>query len=146
MRRNPTEPERRIWMELRNRRFLGFKFRRQVVMGLRIVDFFCPAKGLVIEIDGDTHEVERDLASDARLRCDLGFEVVRFTNPEVMQNLDGVLIALKIALERQPERWLKRREHHPPTPSSKEEGEKTERRFKAPSSLEEGVGGGGGPR
>ena len=146
MRRNPTEPERRLWMELRDSRFFGFKFRRQVVMGWRIVDFFCPAKGLAIEIDGDTHEAERDLARDARVKCDFGFEVVRFTNLDVMQNLDGVLIALKIALERRPERWLKRREHHPPTPSSEEEWEKKEHRFKAPSSSEEGVGGGGGPR
>jgi very-short-patch-repair endonuclease len=146
MRRNPAEPERRMWMELRDSRFFGFKFRRQVVMGWRIVDFFCPAKGLVVEIDGDTHEVERDLASDVRLRRGSGFDVVRFTNPDVMQNLDGVLIALKIALERRPERWLKRREHHPPTPSSVEEGETMERRFKAPTSSEEGVGGGGGPR
>ena len=109
MRRNPTEPERRLWMELRASRFHAHKFRRQVVLGRRIVDFFCPAKGLVIEIDGDTHEAERDRVRDARLRQDFGFEVVRFANPEVMKNLDGVLIALQIALERRPERWLKRR-------------------------------------
>ena len=123
MRQNPTEPERRMWMELRDSRFFEFKFRRQVVMGRRIVDFFCPAKGLVVEIDGDTHDAARDLAKDARLTQQFGFEVVRFTNPEVMENLDGVLTALKITLERRPERWLNRREHHPPTPSSEEEGE-----------------------
>jgi hypothetical protein len=41
----------------------------------------------------------------------------------VMRNLDGVLVALRVALEAQPERWLKSGRHHPPTPSSEEEGE-----------------------
>ncbi|MGB7654956.1 MAG: endonuclease domain-containing protein, partial [Novosphingobium sp.] len=123
MRKNATEPERRMWTQLRDSRFYGFKFRRQVQIGWRIVDFFCPAKGLVIEIDGDTHDAERDLLSDFRLERETGFRVVRFANPDVMENLDGVLTALKIALEQQPDRWLNRGEHHPPAPSSEEEGE-----------------------
>jgi hypothetical protein len=57
-----------------------------------------------------------------------------------MTNSDGVLTALKVALDSQPERWSDRGQHHPPTPSSEEEGEETP---KAPSSSEEGVGGGG---
>ena len=44
MRRNPTEPERRLWMELRDSRFYDYKFRRQVVIGSRIVDFFAPRR------------------------------------------------------------------------------------------------------
>jgi very-short-patch-repair endonuclease len=123
MRRNMPEPERRIWMELRDSRFRGFKFRRQAVIGHRIVDFFCPAKGLVIEIDGDTHDSNSDIARDRQMQRDYGYAVVRFSNDEVMRNLDGVLAALEMALERQPDRWLKRCDHHPPTPSSEEEGE-----------------------
>ena len=123
MRKNPTEPERRLWMELRDSRFYGFKFRRQVAIGWRIVDFFCPAKGLVIEIDGDTHDVARDQQRDVMLERETGFRVVRFINPEVMENLDGVLTALKIALEQRPDRWLNRSEHHPPALSSEEKGE-----------------------
>ena len=123
MRRNPTEPERRIWMELRNSRFYGFKFRRQVVIGNRIVDFFCPAKGLAVEVDGHTHEFARDRALDARLERKTGFEVIRFTNSDVIENISGVLQALKITLERRADRWLRVGLHHPPTPSSKEEGE-----------------------
>ena len=123
MRSNLTEPERRLWMELRSSRFHGFKFRRQTLIGERIVDFFCPAKSLAIEIDGDTHDPGRDQWRDAELRRRTGFGVLRFTNEEVMRNLDGVLAALKIALDRQPNRWLNPARHHPPTPSSEEEGE-----------------------
>ncbi|QLC23473.1 endonuclease domain-containing protein [Parasphingopyxis sp. CP4] len=120
MRREPTEPERRLWMELRGSRLLGHKFRRQAVMGNRIVDFFCPTKGLAVEIDGDTHDADRDAARDERLTRETGFRVVRFTNADVMRNMEGVLIALKAALHGQEDRWTG--EHHPLTPSSKEEG------------------------
>ena len=139
MRANPTEPERRLWMALRDSRLTGFKFRRQVIMGWRIVDFFCPAKALVIEIDGETHDRERDDKRDAALIAATGFRVLRFTNLEIMRECDGVLALIALALETAPDRWAGR--HHPPTPSSEEEGEPVER--EAPSSSEEGVGGGG---
>lgn len=118
MRNNPTEPERRLWMQLRTRHFFGHKFRRQVVVGFRIVDLFCPAKGLVVELDGDTHDLEADLRRDGRTMREYGFRCVRFTNGEVMTNIDGVLTALMLALDGQEDRWPNRREHHPPTPSS----------------------------
>jgi very-short-patch-repair endonuclease len=140
MRNNPTEPEKRLWQALRARQCFGHKFRRQDVIAFRIVDFFCPAKGLAVEIDGNTHDPEMDLRRDRRMLREFGFRVVRFANDEVMRNCDGVLMALKIALDEQAERWLDRGQHHPPTPSSEEAGEETP---KAPSSSEEGVGGGG---
>jgi len=143
MRNNPTEPERRLWSALRSKQLFGHKFCRQEVIDFRIVDFFCPVKGLAVELDGETHAREIDLARDARMYRQFGFRVVRFTNEEVMRNLDGVLAALEIALDAQPDRWPGRRLHHPPTPSSEEEGEKGAQR-KASSSLEEGVGGDGG--
>ena len=124
MRRNPTEPERRLWMELRSSRFYGFKFRRQVQVGWRILDFFCPAKGLGTEVDGDTHDFARDRARDIKLEQETGFTVIRFTNSDVIKNMDGVLQALKIALECRPDRWPNAGRHHPPAPSSEEEGEK----------------------
>lgn len=123
MRNAPTEPEKRLWYALRDRRFQGHKFRRQATIGARIVDLFCPAKGLAIEIDGDTHDRERDLQRDARLHAETGFVVLRFTNEDVMRNLDGVLTALEVALARQPDRWPAASVHHPPAPSSEEEGE-----------------------
>ena len=140
MRNNPTEPEKRLWMALRASRLAGFKFRRQDVIGQRIVDMFCPARGLVIEVDGDTHDAAADAARDARMMREFGFVTVRFSNAEIMENLDGCLLRLSEVLHDTPARWAERKGHHPPTPSSEEEGEKVE---VAPSSSEEGVGGGG---
>ncbi len=122
MRNNPTEPEKRLWMALRNSSVAGLKFRRQDVIGSRIVDFFCPSRSLVIEVDGDTHDAEVDAAKDAQMLREFGFVTVRFTNADVMRNLDGCLARLETVLDRMPERWAGSR-HHPPTPSSEEEGE-----------------------
>jgi very-short-patch-repair endonuclease len=80
MRKNPTEPEKRLWMVLRGSRLAGYKFRRQAVIGWRIVDFFCPEKGLVIEIDGGTHDRDVDLRRDFELERNTGF-VVGFAEP-----------------------------------------------------------------
>ena len=65
-----------------------------------IVDFCCPACRLIVEIDGDTHDgaVERDAARTARLER-RGYRVVRFTNRDVHENLDGVLDAILSAVQ-----------------------------------------------
>lgn len=123
MRARPTEPERLLWMQLRASRFLGHKFRRQTAIENRIADFFCPAKGLVIEIDGDTRDCEFDRRKDTRLQNRTGFRVLRFTNHEVVHEMESVLERLKAELERQPDRWPGDGLHHPPAPSSEEEGE-----------------------
>ena len=122
MRRDMPEPERHLWKELRGSRLSGFKFRRQVVIGRRIVDFFCPAKGLVIEVDGDTHDPVTDADRDAAMLRDHGFATVRFTNHQVIRNLDGVLEKLKNVLDETADRWPSGPNHHPQTPSSEEEG------------------------
>ena len=59
MRREPTEPKQRLWMALRDSRLAGYKFRRQAVIGSRIADFFCPAKGVIVELDGETKIPDR---------------------------------------------------------------------------------------
>nr|WP_247711798.1 DUF559 domain-containing protein [Qipengyuania qiaonensis] len=122
MRREMPEPELRLWMELRHSRFNGLKFRRQVVIGKRIVDFFCPAKGLIVEIDGDTHDWEADKYRDDTMLRNHGFTTVRFNNEQVMRNLHGVLERLKSVLDETADRWPNGRKHHPQTPSSEEEG------------------------
>jgi release factor-specific protein-(glutamine-N5) methyltransferase len=105
MRREPTEPERRLWMALRGSRLQGYKFRRQAIIENRIADFFCPAKGLIVEIDGQTHDREADLRRDFLLERETGFRTVRFTNEDVMRNMEGVLVALADLLARMPDRW-----------------------------------------
>jgi very-short-patch-repair endonuclease len=92
MRREPAPAEQILWACLRNRRLNGFKFRRQHAVGGYITDFFCAECELIVELDGDSHEDRR--AHDEK-RTELlkqrGFEVVRFPNTEVFDNLDGVL-------------------------------------------------------
>ena len=123
MRRAPTEPERRLWQALRAGQ-TGLKFRRQAAVEQRILDFLCPAKGLAIEIDGITHDARVDERRDAALLRDHGLTTLRFTNEEVMGNLEGVLTRIVEVAEGLADRWPGRRKasHHPPTPSSEEEG------------------------
>ncbi len=106
MRREPTEPEARLWRHLSNSQLGGFKFRRQTVIGPFICDFSCSHNGLVIEIDGHTHVAEDDLHRDTVLN-NLGYHVTRFTNADVMGNIDGVLQAILRVATRLPERRYK---------------------------------------
>ena len=103
MRREPTGPELKLWLELRAKRFGGAKFRRQVVVGSFIADFACRKPMLIVEVDGETH-AERGEA-DAKRTAFLegrGYRVIRFTNSEVATNLEGVLHAIGEALEDSP--------------------------------------------
>ena len=103
MRNAPTEPEKRLWRHL-SRSQLGYKFRRQATLAPFIVDFFCPAYGLIVEIDGDTHSLETDARRDALL-AERGFKTIRFTNSDVMTNMEGVLTAILETVRSQPLRW-----------------------------------------
>ena len=133
MRRNPTEPEKRLWRHLSNSQLGGYKFRRQAVIGTYIVDFLCPQKALIVEVDGDTHDADKD-----RLRDDVlvgrGFRGARFTNHDVMTNMDGVLHGILAALDEAPDRW------DSPHPNPSPEGEGLERAELSGISLEGSVG------
>lgn len=101
LRTDMTEPERTLWSVLRAGQ-LGVKFQRQVVLAPYIADFAARSERLVIEIDGETHagrEVE-DAARTAALEA-RGYRVLRFTNNEVMTNIEGVVRAIMIALGRE---------------------------------------------
>ncbi|WP_238542423.1 endonuclease domain-containing protein [Sphingomonas sp. PAMC 26621] len=106
MRRNPTEPEVRLWRALSNSQLNGLKFRRQHVVfeAQAILDFFCPAIGLGVEVDGDTHDGPVDEKRDVRLRA-LGFTIIRFGNPDVMTNLAGVAEIIAATASTLPGRW-----------------------------------------
>ncbi|WP_166039823.1 DUF559 domain-containing protein [Sphingosinicella sp. YJ22] len=103
MRNNPTEFEKRLWRHLSGNQ-MGHKFRRQHVIFPYIVDLFCPAKGLAVEVDGETHAHERDRRRDARL-AELGFRTIRVTNDDVRDNMDGVLLAILRVVRHMPDRW-----------------------------------------
>ena len=102
--RNVSTPfEALLWRRIK-RSQLGAKFRRQHVIDNCIVDFFCPAKGLIVEIDGDTHDPCKDAVRDRR-HGRLGFATLRFTNAEVGKNMDGVLVILAARLADLADRW-----------------------------------------
>ena len=88
-------------------------------MGNRIVDFFCPAKGLIVEVDGDTHDRAADLQRNEKMEQEHGYATIRYTNEDIMTNLDGVLQHLLGELDRRADRW---RGRTTPNPSAKEEG------------------------
>ena len=103
MRRISTDAERKLWWEVRGRRFGGHKFKRQYLIGRYIVDFICLEAKLVVELDGGQHadRTAYDEMRDAYLRA-RGFRVLRFWNTEFLTNKDGVLEALLCQLESPP--------------------------------------------
>jgi very-short-patch-repair endonuclease len=96
LRHNLTEAETLIWYHLRNRRFLGLKFRRQHPVGDFIADFACVELGLVIELDGGQHveQAENDGKRAVRMQ-ELGFTTLRFWNHEVLSETEAVLEKLR---------------------------------------------------
>ncbi|HET9640461.1 MAG TPA: endonuclease domain-containing protein [Allosphingosinicella sp.] len=121
MRREPTEPEKRLWRNLSNRQLGGHKFRRQTTIEPFIVDFLCPAKALIVEVDGETHVAEVDARRDALL-AGRGYTTIRFTNEDVMANMDGVLTVILQTLENLPGRWQGAPDSPTPNPSPEGEG------------------------
>ena len=93
MRNAPTQSEAALWAQLRASQLDGIKFRRQTPIGNFIADFFAPAIGLVVEIDGKTHAPEADARRDGLLAT-LGFVTLRVTNRDVATNMTGVLLAI----------------------------------------------------
>lgn len=97
LRRNMTDAERELWHYLRNRAFMGYKFRRQYPVGPYIVDFACLARRLVVELDGGQHEAAID-ARRTRYLQGCGYRVLRFWNNDVFNQQDAVLAAIRDAL------------------------------------------------
>jgi very-short-patch-repair endonuclease len=114
LRQRGTPFETKLWTKISRSQLGAFKFRRQHVIGNCIVDFFCPQKALIVEIDGDTHDSAKDAARD-RMNQHRGYSTIRFTNAEVGKNLDGVLAKLLTELGDLPDRW--------PHPNPSPEGE-----------------------
>jgi very-short-patch-repair endonuclease len=85
-------PEQVLWSILRGGQLDGYRFRRQYPVGAFIVDFFCPAAGLVVEVDGDSHacQAKYDQRRSERLASRKRCQVLRVTNYDVLSNLEGV--------------------------------------------------------
>ena len=92
LRQQMTRAEDILWAQLRGSRFEGAKFRRQVPFDRYVVDFYCHAAKLVVELDGKQHEWFADYdAGRSEVLERLGLRVVRFANEEVCADLDAVL-------------------------------------------------------
>ena len=100
LRQEPTPAEQRLWQRLRWRQLNGAHFRRQYAVGPFIVDFCCVKARLVIEVDGHTHDAQReyDVARTRWLSRQRGYRVLRFTNADVEHNLAAVLESILAAL------------------------------------------------
>ena len=92
LRSQMTEEEKMLWQHLRGNRLNGLHFRRQQIIDGFIVDFYCHAAGLVIEVDGEVHEtqVEYDLERDQVLLA-RELRILRIKNEEVRREIDSVL-------------------------------------------------------
>ncbi|MDR7153379.1 BirA family biotin operon repressor/biotin-[acetyl-CoA-carboxylase] ligase [Sphingobium xenophagum] len=93
----PT-PERLLWQQLRNRK-LGYKFSRQMPVGPYFADFLCREVKLIIELDGESHNhtVEYDTRRDDYCHSQ-GYQILRFSNADVMGNLEGVVTHIQTTL------------------------------------------------
>ncbi len=94
LRNNMPPAEALVWSRLRNNLVLGYKFRRQYSVGRYVIDFYCPALKLAVEIDGDSHFVTEAIDNDQRRQAfieSFGIQFLRFTNHEVNWEMDAVL-------------------------------------------------------
>ena len=113
-RKAPTPAEERLWQALRGNA-LGARFRRQHPVGRFILDFWCPAVRLAVEVDGDIHDLQQE-QDELRTR-ELAFHdyhVVRFRNEEVLEDLPSVLQRIRAEIEARP--------NVPPSPAVREWG------------------------
>lgn len=99
LRNQATPAERLLWTALSNRKVAGHKFSRQMPVGPYFADFLCRDVRLVLELDGCSHDIghEYDGRRD-RFMVEQGFQVMRFANTEVLNNLDGVVRTIALAL------------------------------------------------
>ena len=105
LRRKLTLPEVVLWQAIRGRKLAGARFRRQHPIGPYILDFYCEAAGLAVEVDGQGHEHPDQMAHDARRMAWLnlrGVAVYRVAARDVLGNLEGVLFAIKQRVEGVP--------------------------------------------
>ena len=116
LRRNMTPAEFQLWGHLRNRQLMNLKFRRQEPIGQYFVDFVCYEKKLVIELDGSQHleKEEEDKHRTEELNKN-GFDVLRFTNDDVMNEINAVIEEIM--------NFCEKREISHPHPTSPIQGE-----------------------
>ncbi|MFZ1020083.1 MAG: class I tRNA ligase family protein, partial [Minisyncoccia bacterium] len=102
MRNNPTEAEEKLWQALR-KNLTGYHFRRQQIVNRFIVDFICLTKNLIIEVDGDIHDLQKEKDKErANILKILGFKIIRFRNEEVLHDIASVVKKIENELKALP--------------------------------------------
>ncbi|MDD3132861.1 MAG: DUF559 domain-containing protein [Bacteroidales bacterium] len=97
LRKNMTDAEKLLWTALREKQLDSFKFRRQHPMWIFIADFYCHKAKLIVELDGGIHQQAETKERDINRTAEMGkfeIKVLRFTNEEVMENLNQVLVQI----------------------------------------------------
>lgn len=102
LRASMTDAERKVWYQLRDRRLLDAKSRRQFPIGRYVVDFVCLDAGLIVEIDGGQHNGSMHDAIRDRFLREQGFSVLRFWNNDVLTDIGPVLACICEALVHTP--------------------------------------------
>ena len=103
LRRDSTDAEQRLWSVLRDRQLAGDKVRRQTPIGPYIADFLCMQRRLVIELDGGQHQQRADSDRErTRFLESRGYRVLRFWNNDVFDDLESVVDAIRLELQRGP--------------------------------------------
>jgi very-short-patch-repair endonuclease len=103
LRKEQTPAEHKLWGIIHNDQ-LGVNFRRQHAIGNYIPDFVCVQKKLIIELDGSQHLEQKDYDEErTKFLNSLGYKVIRFWNNDVMNNIDGVTLAIVHVLENDDE-------------------------------------------
>src|SRR5512138_1314996 len=91
LRREMTPAEKKLWKELRANK-LGIHFRRQQIIAGFIVDFYCHKAALIVEVDGDIHDLQQEEdAKREKALVDMGLRIARFRNEEVLKNVSMVV-------------------------------------------------------
>ena len=99
LRKELTPAERKLWSLIRNDQ-LGVNFRRQHAVGNYIPDFVCIEKKLILELDGSQHLEQQEYDQERTKYLEsLGYKVIRFWNNDVMNNMDGVILAILHVME-----------------------------------------------
>jgi anthranilate/para-aminobenzoate synthase component I len=109
LRKELTEMERKLWYQLRSKRFSNLRFRRQQPIGPYIADFYCSSARLIIEIDGGQHSADDAVAYDAKRTAfmeNAGYRVLRFWNSDVAKNMDGVIQKIENIIQQQEKRTV----------------------------------------
>ncbi|WP_108809940.1 DUF559 domain-containing protein [Sphingorhabdus sp. Alg231-15] len=114
LRKEATPAERKLWNCLKKRQVKGRKFSRQMPVGPYFADFLCRELNLIIEIDGYSHDLQQRYDERRTMLLEAnGFHIVRFSNQEVMGNIEGVLRQIEEILDDMPT----------PNPSRSREGD-----------------------